>query len=246
MNEKTMIRIDKYLANIGIVSRRSCKQFLKREQITVNGIRVTKTKTRIMPGLDTVKHNDTVVKKPDLVYFLLNKPIGVVSTTAIYKESPNVVSLIDSSVKIYPIGRLDKDTRGLILLTNDGELTHKLIHPKYHIPKVYRLTVKSIVLPEQLEAFRRGIILRDGITRPAAITVVKKNKVTTLLEVTLTEGRNRQIRRMCETVGMILIDLQRIKFGPISLGTLSEEESRPLTINERQKLSSVVETESTK
>ena len=236
------VRLDKYLSNAGVLSRRGIKQLLKKETLTINGKRVTESGTRVDPTKDTVLLNGKKVIQPGLVYFLLNKPIGYISTTADEYARNNVVSLIDTAQRIYPIGRLDKDTHGLLILTNDGELTHKLTHPKFHVPKVYRLLIEGVVNKEHIHAFKTGVLLPDGITLPADIQIIsQKNSQTTVL-VTLHEGRNRQIRRMCETVGMQLLDLERISFGPIKLGTLATGEYRKLTKKEIEALREAVQT----
>lgn len=241
------VRLDKFLSNAGVLSRRGIKQLLKQQNLTVNGKRVTESGIRIDPSKDKVLLNGQKITKPGFVYYLLNKPIGYISTTSDEFARGNVVDLIDTRERIYPIGRLDKDTHGLLILTNDGELTHKLTHPKYHVPKVYRLIIEGSVDEKQIEAFRKGVLLNDGITLPAEATVVphsirdlKKNIMTTLL-VTLHEGRNRQVRRMCETVGIDLLDLERISFGPIKLGNLPVGEYRELEKKEIESLQKATE-----
>lgn len=163
---------------------------------------------------------------------MLNKPKGIISTTSDEFDRKNVTSLIPTRERIYPVGRLDKDTTGLILLTNDGDLTNKLIHPRYHIFKIYHLTVEGVVNPAQLKALRTGVLLDDGITAPAQVKIFKQRRSITELEITLHEGKNRQIRRMCETVDLHLIDLKRIQFGPIKIDKLGKGQYRELTQNE--------------
>ncbi len=235
-NKDKTVRLDKFLSDAGIVSRRGVKQLLKKEEITVNGKRVRESGTRIIAGKDKIEINGYPVKKPGKVYFILNKPIGYISTTSdeLYRE--NVVSLIDTPERIYPIGRLDKDTHGLILLTNDGELTHKLIHPRYHVNKTYLLKIKGTVKPIQLKILREGVMLEDGITLPATVDIESVKSDKTVLKMTIHEGRNRQIRRMCEALGLELLDLQRIEFGPLRLGKLKAGEYRNLTKTELESL----------
>lgn len=236
-----IIRLDKFLANAGILSRRGIKQFLKHEQVTINGKRVTESGIRIDPQKDTVLINGQKIKKPETLYFLLNKPMGYISTTSDEQGRDNVTQLIDTNERIYPVGRLDKDTHGLLILTNDGELTHQLIHPKYHVPKIYRLLINGKVLERQIKFFQTGVMLDDGITLPAPTKVVSVNNGKTIVEVTLHEGRNRQIRRMCEAVGLELLDLQRISFGPLKLGNLQLGDYRHLTKEEIHQLRIAVE-----
>lgn len=232
-------RLDKLLSNSGLASRRAIKQFLKANDVTVNNKRVTESGTRVGP-LDIVRINNQPLEKPGFVYFLLNKPIGIISTTSDELFRDTVTSLIDTPFRIYPVGRLDKDTHGLLLLTNDGELTHKLIHPRYHVPKVYRLITEGKPTTNQLERFRDGVLLDDGPTLPAEVRVVEEKKGQTILEVTLHEGRNRQIRRMCDALELELIDLQRISFGPLTLGKVKIGEYRPLTPQEVKSLQNAV------
>ncbi len=255
-----MERIDKFLANNCKVTRTDCKKLLRDNTITVNGIQVKKLGFRINPLTDIVCINDEQVLIKDYVYYALNKPMGAISTTNDNFGRDSVIDYIATDEKIYPIGRLDKDTHGLILLTNDGELTHKLIHPKYHVDKTYLLTVAEQPAEVQLKALHEGVMLRDGITLPASITKPKptdkwkahlaenitetqtvSNEMLIYLEhgkplyefeMTIREGKNRQIRRMCETVGIALLDLERIQFGPIKIGELTPGEYRALTKEE--------------
>lgn len=218
--QENTIRLNKYLANLGICARRDVKQFLKIKNVTVNGERVKESGTRINPTVDDIKVNGNKIKQPKLVYFLLNKPKGIISTTSDEYGRKNVTALVPKSGKIYPVGRLDKDTTGLILLTNDGELTNLLTHPRFHIYKTYRLNIVGRVSKEQLRALQNGVLLNDGITAPARVKVLSINNGKTLLEMTIHEGRNRQIRRMCETVGLELLELDRVTFGPLNKGSL--------------------------
>lgn len=227
----TTIRLDKLLSNNGLASRRGIKQFLKANDVLINGKRATESGIRVEKD-DKVLINGEQLKKSGFVYFLLNKPMGIISTTSDELFRETVTSLIDTPHRIYPVGRLDKDTHGLLLLTNDGELTHKLIHPRYHVPKVYRLTISGRLDKQQLERFRDGILLNDGPTLPAGVKLVTEDKTQTIVEVTLHEGRNRQIRRMCEALQLELLDLQRISFGPLLLGTIKLGEYRTLANKE--------------
>lgn len=238
------IRLDKFLSNAGVISRRGVKRFLKEQNVTINSKRVTESGERLNPEKDTVLINGQKLKKPEFVYFLLNKPIGIISTTSDEFARDTVTSLIDTNARIYPVGRLDKDSHGLVLLTNDGELTHQLIHPRYHIPKVYEVLVEGIPTNHQLETLRNGVMLDDGITQPAKVIVKKQIKSQTLLEITLHEGRNRQIRRMCAAVGLDLIDLKRIAFGSLTLGHLPKGDYRQLTKKEIENLRDAVKRKS--
>lgn len=243
MSENQTIRLDKFLSGNGFVSRRGVKQFLKSEIVTVNGKRAKESGIRIDPLKDNILVNNKTVNQEQFVYYLLNKPKGVVSTASDELGRKNVIDLVNSRKRIYPVGRLDKDTHGLILLTNDGELTHKLTHPKFHVSKVYKLTLKGNPTEQKIEKLRNGIILSDGITQPAKVKVLKRNEGETILEMEIFEGRYRQIRRMCEAIFLDLIDLQRIKFGPISDMKLIQGKYRELSGKEIAALKSSVGTE---
>ncbi len=234
--DKTTQRLDKYLSHLGLASRRSIKKLLKEEMLTVNGDRVRESGTRIDPVKDDIRLNGEKILPPKMQYYILNKPKGIISTTSDERGRQDVTSFIPTRHRIYPVGRLDKDTTGLILLTNDGELTHKLIHPRYHVPKVYRLTIEGRMEKEQINAFQKGVILDDGITSPAEVKIIDDSYQKSLIEVTLHEGKNRQIRRMCEIVGMNLLELERIKFGPISIGQLKSGKYRELSDKEVEQL----------
>jgi pseudouridine synthase len=240
MEENSTQRLDKFLANNGVASRRGIKQFLKFETVTVNEKRVRESGTRIDVSRDIVKINGKRIKVASSVYFLLNKPKGIISTSSDEYDRTNVTDLIDTPFRVYPVGRLDKDTHGLILLTNDGELTHKSTHPKFHVPKTYLLTINGNVSEEKMEKLRNGIILSDGITAPAKVRLIKQKEKITYLEMEIYEGRYRQIRRMCQAIFLDLTDLKRIKFGPIKIGSLKEGDSRALTPNEIEQLKNAV------
>jgi len=241
MNEMQSVRLNKYLANLGVCARRDVKQLLKDQIVTVNGERVKEPGLRIDPAKDSILLNGRKLKAPQFVYYLVNKPKRVVSTTADEYGRKNVISLIPTKERIYPVGRLDKDTTGLLLLTNDGELTNLLIHPRYHVDKTYRLTISGKVNDAQLRALRNGVLLDDGITAPAKLSIIRSTNTVSLLEMTIHEGRNRQIRRMCETVGVSLLELQRIKFGPLEIRNLKEGKFRELSRDEVQELKKIAE-----
>lgn len=230
--DKIIIRLDKFLSNAGIISRRGVKQFLKVNTVEVNGKRETESGIRVDSRSDSITVNGEKVQQQSFVYYMLNKPVGIISTTSDEFGRENVTSLIHTTKRIYPVGRLDKDSHGFVLLTNDGELTHQLIHPRYHVPKVYRITVNGIPSSHQIELLQKGIILEDGITLPTKVLIIKKGNLQTIFEITLYEGRNRQIRRMCDEVGLILSDLKRISFGPLTLSNLKQGGYRELSLQE--------------
>lgn len=240
MNDITT-RVNKYLANLGICSRRDVKQLLKQQTLIVNGKQVKEPGERINPYKDTITLNGKKIKPPKLVYYLLNKPKGIISTTADEYGRTNVTKFIPTTERIYPVGRLDKDTTGLLILTNDGTLTNQLTHPKYHVDKVYALTIQGSLNREQLRALRHGVLLEDGITAPAEVKIIHENNTRSLAHMTIHEGRNRQIRRMCGTVGVNLRELKRIAFGPIKLVNLKEGNYRELSSKEISLLQKAVQ-----
>ena len=234
--EKTQ-RLDKFLANAGIASRRSIKTLLKENEVTVNGKRVKENGTRIVPQKDDIKVNGKKIKQDDFVYYLLNKPIGVISTSSDELGRDNVTDLVDRHIRVYPVGRLDKDTHGAILLTNDGDLTHKLTHPKFHVPKKYLLKIEGNISDDKIQRLRNGVTLTDGITASAKVRKASEYS----FEMEIFEGRYRQIRRMCEALFINLVDLQRTDFGPIKLAGLKKGKYRELTKLEIEKLKQAVE-----
>jgi len=225
-------RLDKYLSGMGICSRRNVEQFLKGQNLSVNGRRVVEPGTRVNVKTATITLNGTLFKKPKLVYYMLNKPADVISTASDEFGRKNVVSLVPSKQRIFPVGRLDKDTTGLIILTNDGELTNLLTHPRHEVHKTYLLTTGGRINERQLERLQTGVELEDGLTAPAGVRVLRQEGKTSIIQMAIHEGRNRQIRRMCEAVKLHLIALERIKFGPITLGDLKEGRYRELTDKE--------------
>jgi 23S rRNA pseudouridine2605 synthase len=232
MKEKTVIRLDKFLTTSGLASRRGSRKFLKENELLVNGMIVTDPTVKIDTENDVLQLNGKNLDEKRFVYFALHKPLNVISTTSDELGREDVTSLIETGRTIFPVGRLDKDTTGIILLTDDGELTHQLTHPRYHVPKVYRLTIDGTVTKEQLNTLQHGVELNDGKTLPAIAKVIAEEKGKTVLELTIREGRNRQVRRMCGVVGIKLEALERIAFGPVLLGDLKEKEYRELTDEE--------------
>jgi len=166
--------------------------------------------------------------RSDLVYYLLNKPAGVVTTASDTHARPTVVSLVPSEPRVFPVGRLDQDTEGLLLLTNDGELTHRLTHPSYGVEKEYLAEVEGAPTRGALRALRTGVELDDGMTAPAKVSAVEPN----VLRITIHEGRNRQVRRMCEAVGHPVVRLVRTRIGPLADRTLAPGAWRELTTKE--------------
>lgn len=228
------MRLAKYIAHGGVASRRAAERMIGEGRITVAGQVV------LDPARDVDEHSGVAVDgrpvdgpEPRVVY-AVNKPLGVLSTAHDPYDRPTVVSLIEHErSRLYPVGRLDADSTGLILLTNDGELAHRLTHPSFHVAKTYRVRVKGGVVGERtLARLREGVMLEDGATAPARVRRVGES----VLEITIHEGRNRQVRRMCEAVGHPVLELERIAFGPLELGDLLPGAHRRLTEAEEREL----------
>jgi 23S rRNA pseudouridine2605 synthase len=225
------VRLAKFLAHAGVASRRASEELVRAGRVTVNGRHVTD------PASDTAKSDDVAVdgepvRREERVVYVLNKPTGVVSTAKDTHNRPTVTDLIGSGKRLYPVGRLDADTTGLILLTNDGELANRLTHPRYEVPKTYRATTAKRVPDRALKALRDGIELDDGMTHPAEVRQPKPGT----LELTIHEGRKRQVRRMLEAVGHPVHTLERIAFGPLTLKGLKPGDHRRLTPAEVERL----------
>jgi pseudouridine synthase len=224
-----MIRLNKYLSQQGLASRRQADTLISEGKVLVND-QPAKLGTTIDPDKDTVKFLGKVVvsNKPELETYLVYKPLGYVSTTSDPQGRPTVTSLVKSSTRLYPIGRLDQDSEGLILLTNDGDLAYRLTHPKHHVPKTYHALVTGNVTPAKLNRLRRGVMLKDGRTAPAQIEMIRPQGNKSLLSITIFEGRNRQIRRMFSTQKLEVEKLKRVSIGELELGDLKPGNSKKL------------------
>ncbi|MBO8159528.1 pseudouridine synthase [Thermosyntropha sp.] len=243
------MRLAKYLAEAGIASRRKAEEMIALGRVKVNGQLIQKQGVKINPEEDVVEVDDKIVRKTgsDKIYILLNKPAGYISSVHDPQGRPTVVDLIKNiNTRIYPVGRLDFDTEGLLLLTNDGEFTNLMIHPRYKITKKYEAWVKGNITEEALNILRRGVILEDGITAPAGVKIVKRKKDKTLLEIKIHEGRKRQIKRMCAAVGYPVIKLKRTAFAFLNLEGLDTGEYRYLTLDEVKKLKQIALNEGVK
>ncbi len=224
------MRLAKFLANSGVASRRAADQIIQSGRVTLAGEVVTDP-ARDVDAASAVAVDGKPVgaERQELVVYAVNKPAGVVSTASDPQGRRTVVSLVRSAQRLYPVGRLDADTTGLILLTNDGELAHRLTHPSFEVDKTYRAVVAGPPVREQaLRALRAGVPLEDGMTAPARVTRVKSDT----LEITIHEGRKRQVKRMCQYVGHRVLELKRVRFGPLRLGELPIGGYRRLGANE--------------
>lgn len=225
-------RVQKLLAAAGIGSRRECEQLIADGRVTVNG-RVVTLGERAAPDSDVVAvDGERVNVDPDQVYIALNKPRGVVTTAADPQGRPTVLDLVNLPQRLFPVGRLDQDTEGLLLLTNDGGLAHALTHPSFQVPRVYVALVAGPVRSRTLAALRSGVELDDGPARPLDVRLLSEEAGKALLEITMTEGRKREIRRMLAALGVVVQRLARVKYGDVELGDLRQGKWRFLTARE--------------
>ena len=222
------VRLQKVLAQAGLGSRRVCEDLIEQRRVRVNG-EVADLGRRVHPEVDVVEVNGAQIGvRPGLVHYLLNKPAGVITTASDTHGRPTVMDLVPAEPRVFPVGRLDGDTEGLLLLTNDGDLTHRLTHPSYGVDKEYLVEVDGNPHRGVVRRLREGVELDDGITAPAKVAVLGDH----LLRITIHEGRNRQVRRMCEAVGTPVVRLVRTRIGPLTDRTLKPGEWRPLTQDE--------------
>jgi 23S rRNA pseudouridine2605 synthase len=230
-------RIQKVLARAGVASRRAIEEMIVRGRIRVNGERVELGR-RIDISKDIVEVDGSRVPlAADLVHYLMNKPVGVVTTASDEEGRETVMDLLDDiDVRVYPVGRLDLDSEGAVLLTNDGDLAHHLTHPRYGVSKTYLAEVEGSVRDKTVRRLARGVELEDGVTGPAKTRLIERAPGGTLIEITLSEGRNRQIRRMLESVGHPVRRLVRTGIGPLMLGRLKPATYRRLKPEEVREL----------
>lgn len=219
------MRLQKFLARGGVASRRASEKLILGGRVSVNGQVVVELGTRVDPSTDEVKVDGKLVTLGgDSVVLMLHKPAGYLTSMKDDRGRPCVAQLVpcETYPGLFPIGRLDFDTTGLLLFTTDGELGNALLHPSFHVDKEYRVMVKGVPSEAALNTLREGVLLGDGLTAPARVSIVKQLKGSTVLTITIHEGKKRQIKRMCEAVGYPVVRLHREKFGPIDLGDLSE------------------------
>lgn len=237
------IRLQKLIAGTGLASRRKAETLISAGRVTVNGRVVTELGTKVDPNRDHVKVDGKHLSSAQpYVYLMLNKPKHVMSTLDDPGGRPTVKDYLRGvSVRVFPVGRLDFDSEGLMLLTNNGDLAQALLHPRYHVPKTYLIKVKRVLTDEEIRTLERGVKLDDGMTSPAHVKKVKKVEQNSWLELTIREGRKHQVKRMLDAVGHPVLRLIRVKMGPLVLGDLEPGEFRFLEDREANALRELVE-----
>lgn len=236
-----MERLQKVIARAGVASRRKAEELITSGKVQINGQTVTELGIKVKPS-DQIEVNGIQLEKEEPVYFLFYKPRGVISSVSDDKGRKVVTDYFpELKERIFPVGRLDYDTSGLLLLTNDGEFTNHITHPKYHIPKTYVAKVKGIPSKTEILQLQRGIKLEDGMTAPARVKMLSmdRKKNTAIIELTIHEGKNRQVRRMLEAIGHQVIKLKREKLAFLTLAGLTPGEARELTPHEVKQLRSL-------
>jgi len=234
-----MVRLQKWLSMAGVASRRKAEEMIRDGRVSLNGQVITELGVKADPAKNTLEVDGKPVKiSNEKVYIMLNKPEGVVTTVTDPFGRPTVMDYVPDKVRLYPVGRLDSDTSGLLLMTNDGEWAQKLTHPKHETKKTYVAEVRGVPTLESLRNFRRGLLIEGKKTAPALIKVLERLPVkgtklqTSKLLITIHEGRNRQVRNMCEAIGHKVITLQRTAMGGLVLGNIAKGKWRNLTAKE--------------
>lgn len=231
-------RLSKILAKAGLDSRRGSERLIALGRVTVNGQAVTNPGAAADPTRDLILVDGRPLPLPEPKrYVLLHKPAGYMTTRRDPQGRPVVLDLVPGErVRLFPVGRLDLDAEGLLLLTNDGELAQRLLHPRYRIPRVYEVEVEGRVTQEGVRRFREGVVLEDGPARPTEVKLLSRSEGTTWLRLTMTSGRYREVKRLCQAVGYRVVRLRRTRFGPLRLWGLRPGERRALTPRELEAL----------
>lgn len=224
------IRLQKFLAHAGVASRRAAEEIIKQGRVAVNNIIVENVGMSVTEDDLVTVDGKPVKTEAEKIYIMLNKPVGYVSTSKDQFGRPTVLDLVkDTGKRLYPVGRLDYDTSGLILLTNDGDFTYQLTHPKHEIDKVYEALIAGSPGKEEIKRFESGLKIEDYTTSISRFEILEKNADNTLVRITIHEGKNRQVRKMCEAIGHKVLTLKRIQIGPIALDKLPQGKWRHLS-----------------
>lgn len=236
------MRLAKYLAQAGIASRRQAELYITQGRVKLNGQTINEVSARVEPQQDRVEFDGQLIHVEKPVYIMLHKPPGYITSARDPQGRPTVLELVtEIEQRIYPVGRLDYDTAGLLLLSNDGEFTNRMIHPRYKIDKKYEACLTGRVKDQELQQLRQGIVLSDGITAPAQVKLIRRDASASLIQLTIHEGRKRQVRRMCAAIGHPIINLKRVGLGFLSLGDLPAGRYRHLHPDEVERLKALAE-----
>ncbi|GJL58588.1 MAG: hypothetical protein NPIRA03_14450 [Nitrospirales bacterium] len=235
--EKT-VRLQKIIARSGVASRRKAEELIQHGLVTVNGATVMTLGTKIDPAVDHIKVEGRHLKsQPPDMFLMLNKPLGYISTLHDPAGRPTIKALVPKpSIRLFPVGRLDYDSEGLLLLTNNGDIAQACLHPAHHVHKTYLVKIKGILEEPEIQKLRHGLMLEDGPTAPAKVKKAGKAAANSWVEITIHEGRKHQVKRMFEQIGHPVIRLKRVQFGPLNLGTLPPGQTRYLTDKEANDL----------
>ena len=241
-NEIGLQRINRILSLAGVTSRRKADDLIRAGRVTHGGRVVKELGTQAVWGKESIRVDGKEIPKPfSRIYLMLNKPFACISALSDPAERPVVTDFIKDIVeRVYPVGRLDFDSLGLLLLTNDGEWAYRLTHPSYHVPKTYKVTVEGQIHPETLNTLKKGVQLEDGFSGPAKITLLRQSEDSSVIRITITVGRSRLVRRMLESSGHKVIQLIRTGFGHLDLGDLKIGEYRHLKTNEVEAMKKMV------
>ena len=235
------MRLQKYLANCGVASRRKCEELIIQGKVSVNGHVITELGTQVEEGDEVFCNKKRIVLNEKYVYYMLNKPTGYVTTVLDERERSTVLELMKGvKARIYPVGRLDYNTSGLLLFTNDGDLTYGLTHPKHDVYKTYEVKVSGKVSDKSIQLLRQGVVIDHRKTYPAIVEVQRQTDKHTWIQISIHEGRNRQIRKMCEAVRYPVVGLKRVAVGDIKIGNLRVGEYRSLNREEVLYLKKIV------
>jgi 23S rRNA pseudouridine2605 synthase len=235
--EKT-VRLQKIIARSGVASRRKAEELIQHGLVTVNGETVMTLGTKVDPAVDHIKVEGRHLKsRPPDMFLMLNKPVGYISTLHDPAGRPTIKALVPKpSIRLFPVGRLDYDSEGLLLLTNNGDIAQACLHPAHHVHKTYLVKIKGILEEPEIQKLRHGLMLEDGPTAPAKVKKAGKAAANSWVEITIHEGRKHQVKRMFEQIGHPVIRLKRVQFGPLNLGTLPPGQTRYLTDKEANDL----------
>jgi 23S rRNA pseudouridine2605 synthase len=234
---KRVERLQKVMARAGVASRRCCEEFIKQGKVQVNGQIVRELGMKVDPQQDQIRVEGRLLQIETTCTFLFYKPLRVITSMSDPRRRKVVADYFRHvKERVYPVGRLDYDTEGLLLMTNDGDLAHRLMHPRYEIEKQYLATLKGVITPQALCQLQEGVRLEEGWTAPAKVRLLSKDDKTSSISLTIHEGRNRQIRRMCESVGFPVIALKRERIGFLTLQGLQPGQYRKLTESELARL----------